>query len=66
MGGLEEKASIVEGRDRTLGRVSHARRGSEFSQEEDQAQEHVVGYHTGGRAHCHRPEYTGSMEAVVS
>ncbi|SOV06017.1 uncharacterized protein UDID_19252 [Ustilago sp. UG-2017a] len=52
MGGLEEKASIVEGRDKTLGRVSHVRRGSKFSQEEDQAQ-------------CHGPECSGSRRAPV-
>ncbi|KAJ1032057.1 hypothetical protein NDA13_002432 [Ustilago tritici] len=31
MGGLEEKVSIIEGRDRITGKVSHARSGSEFS-----------------------------------
>ncbi|SPC65811.1 uncharacterized protein UHOD_11638 [Ustilago sp. UG-2017b] len=47
-GGVEEKITILEGKDRIAGKVSHARSGSEFSQEEDQAQEHEVGYHTRG------------------
>ncbi|SAM80038.1 uncharacterized protein UBRO_02290 [Ustilago bromivora] len=41
MGGLEEKVPIIEGKDRITGKVSHARSGSEFSREEDQAQEHA-------------------------
>ncbi|CCF51887.1 uncharacterized protein UHO2_04073 [Ustilago hordei] len=40
-GGLVEKVSIVKGKVRTTGKVSCAKRGSKFSQEEDQAQEHV-------------------------
>ena len=52
-GDLTEKVSIVKGKDRTTGKVSHARRGSKFSQEEDQDQEYTVGYHTGGCAHNH-------------
>ena len=51
MGSLEEKVPIIEGKDRITGKVSHARSGSEFIQEEDQAQEHTVSYHTGGHAH---------------
>ncbi|SAM83769.1 uncharacterized protein UBRO_20207 [Ustilago bromivora] len=58
MGGLEEKITIVEGKDRITGKVSHARSRSEFSQEEDQAQEHAVGYHTGGCAHDHMEPVT--------
>ncbi|SYW73898.1 uncharacterized protein UHO2_00763 [Ustilago hordei] len=46
-GDLAEKVSIIKGKVRTTGKVSHVRRGSKFSQEEDQAQEHAVGYHTG-------------------
>ncbi|SOV08655.1 uncharacterized protein UDID_17681 [Ustilago sp. UG-2017a] len=47
-GGVEEKITILEGKDRIEGKVSHARSRSEFSQEEDQAQEHEVNYHTRG------------------
>ena len=52
-GGLEEKVSIIEGKDKTAGKVSPVRSRSELSQEGDQAQEHAVGYHTGGHAHNH-------------
>ncbi|SAM62643.1 uncharacterized protein UBRO_20152 [Ustilago bromivora] len=52
-GGLEEKVSIIKGKDKTAGKVSHVRSRSKFSQEEDRAQEHAVGYHTGGHAHEH-------------
>ena len=34
-GDLTEKVSLFEGKDRMTGKVSHARRGSKFSQEED-------------------------------
>ena len=52
MGGQAEKASIIKGKVRMMGEVSHGR-GSKFSQGEDQAQEHAVGYHRGGCAHNH-------------
>ena len=52
-GGLEEKVPIIKGKDKTAGEVSHVRSRSEFSQEGDRAQKHVVGYHTGGCAYNH-------------
>ncbi|SYW74104.1 uncharacterized protein UHO2_00969 [Ustilago hordei] len=44
----------TQGSNRRLGREGlHCQRGSKFSQEEDQAQEHTAGYHTGGHALDH-------------
>ncbi|SPC63947.1 uncharacterized protein UHOD_11380 [Ustilago sp. UG-2017b] len=71
-GDLLEKVSIVKGKDRTTGKVSHARRGSEFSQEEDQAQEHVSQGRPHGREWDNKGGHTvreghqiGAMRMVI-